>query len=142
MDATEAAQRLLDGNYALAREARLACEKGTWPAFVCEAAPPGPAVFGRGGYARCLALAKQTCAGPRRERVLIVPLCVCRTDETESSEWFAAHGVLHEEQPLGVLEPSPYLADATPRSDSFLACTVDRWTTGTVVRSEFYAPSV
>jgi hypothetical protein len=101
-------------------------------------------LWGRIDHGRCVALAERAPEGPAQTEVTIVPLWACSTEDDESNEWVAVHGVLENGRPIAVQEPGPHIAtgDATPRADALLVCTVRRWIAATVVHSRSYAPGV
>jgi hypothetical protein len=136
------AQQVLDGPWQYAAAARKACRDEAWPAFVREAAPARPVLFGRGDHARCIALAESAPTGPVMARLELVPLWGCVTDETPSSEWLAVHAVRWRGEAMVVQESTPFLEDASPRVDALWECEVRRWTAGVVVTSDAYGPSV
>jgi hypothetical protein len=136
------AQQILDGPWQYQAAARRACRDETWPAFVREAAPARPVLFGRGDHARCIALAETAPMGPVTATLDLVPLWGCVSWETPSNDWLAVHGVRWEGEVMGVQESSPFLEDASPRADALWVCKVRRWKAGIVVGSDAYAPSI
>jgi hypothetical protein len=137
-------QTILRGPWRHAAAALRACQGGAWPAFVRETAPAKPLLVGRLDHGRCIALAERPPSGPVLVELTIVPLWACSTDDGASTEWVAVHGVLEGGEALAILEPGPFIAtaDASPRADTLLECTVRRWSAATVVHTRSYAPEV
>ena len=136
-------QQVLDGPWQHASAARKACRDGAWPAFVREAAPARPTLFGRGDHARCIALAESAPMGPIVGSLELVPLWGCLTYETPADDWVAVHGVMRRnEGTLDVQENSPFFEDASPRVDALCECEIRRWNAGVVVESDRYASNI
>lgn len=138
------ASRILRGPWRHADAAHVACEQGTWGAFVRETAPPKPGFFGRRDHARCVARAEGSLTGPVTITLTIVPIWACSAEDDVGAEWFAMHAVLPQNGALYVREAGPFLGvtDATPRADAVWECTVKRWSAAVVVESRAYAPDV
>lgn len=144
MSATEIAQQILNGKWRHAPAALRACQRGEWAALAREIAPARPLLVGRLDHRRCLALAEASLTGPETTKLTLVPLWACSTEDAESTEWVAVHGVAAGGQPLSVQEIGPFIAvdDASPRADALWECTVRRWRAATVVESRSYAPGI
>lgn len=139
----ELAQQILDGKWRDVIAAREAAKRGAWAAFVHENGLKAPPLFGgRGDYKRCRELAERSLVGPETLTLSIVPLWACSTEDAESDEWVAIHGVIEAPQPLSIREVGPFYEGTSPRTDQLLDCTVRRWTASLVVLSKHYAPDI
>ncbi len=77
-------------------------------------------------------------------KLTLVPMWACSTEDFESTDWIAVHGLVEESQPLQVREVGPFFAgeDASPQVDALWDCTVRRWDTATVGESRAFAPGI
>jgi hypothetical protein len=143
MTPTETAQRILAGHWRHASSALRACQRGEWAAFAREVAPAKPLLAGRFDHGRCLELAERSLREPTTEKLVLVPLRACSTEDDVSTEWVAVHGVAGDGK-LNVQETGPFIGveDVSPSADALWECSVRSWTAATVVESRSYAPSI
>lgn len=142
MTPTAIAQQILDGRWRHASAALRACQQGAWAELARDVAPARPMLAGRLDHGRCLTLAERSLTGPLTTKLTLVPLWACSTEDAESTEWVAVHGVAREGEPLHVQEFGPHFEDASPRADALWECTVRQWTAALVVESRSYAPDI
>jgi hypothetical protein len=147
MNPIEIAQHLLSGPWMHADAALRACQRGEWARFIQETAPAKPKGFfatGKRDHGRCMELATRPPTGPVMTTLTLVPLWTCSTEDFESDEWRAVHGVVQEGQLIDVLRwgTSVDTEEAPSGLDTLSDCTVRRWTASMVVLSRNYAPDL
>lgn len=74
-----------------------ACQQGKWAQFVKTIAPARPLLAGRIDHHRCLTTT-----------LTVVPLWGCSTEDAESADWVAVHGVAETGKPMWVREVAPF----------------------------------
>jgi hypothetical protein len=101
-------------------------------------------LVGRLDHGRCVALAERSFSGPHTKKLTIVPMWACTTEDYESADWVAVHGLVEEGERLQLREVGPFVAgeDASPRADALWDCTVRRWEAATVGESRAFGPGI
>jgi hypothetical protein len=138
-------QKLLDGDWKFAADAREACKSNSWREFQRVQQPPPlplnlPAFL---SYQRSLNFCAKTISTPSVQRMFLMPVWVTdNLDDIPTKKWTHDFAVKLGDQPIYAIDTSESFKRVEPLFHSFFELQVKVWDVGLVVQSRYYSHEI